>query len=201
MASRGSTQLIGRKLTKSERKLFKKQARKLFSLKNKEESLNISENPTNHLLIGNGGLICGVDRNFLLQLFGKYGNIQSLYMIPGKEFAVLSYQNKDEAIDAFKNIHGCPLVFPDQAPKGDITLYLAYLMGSFVKTELLKWDVRPILPCQTDLHPPGLILLENFISKDIEMRLIEYFKMDSFESQLGKEDLECDLSEINFIIK
>ena len=188
MAARAGKQLIEKKLTKSERKLVKKQARKLISLKNKEENIDISDSPTNHLVVGNGGLICGMDRNSLLTLFGKFGHIQSLFMIPGKEFSLLSYRTKNEAIDAYNNLHGCPLKFPDEVPKSGITLYLAYLMDSFDKTKFLKWDVKPVLPFQSELHPPGLKLVENFISTDTEMKLIEFFKMESHDAEHGKEN-------------
>ena len=191
MAARIGKQFIDRKLTKAERKLLRKQTRKLVSLKNKEEGLEISENPTKRLVIGNGGLICGMERDTLLRLFGKYGHIQSLYMIPGKEFALLSYSAVAEAVDAYNNINGYQLVYPDQMPKADITFYLAYLMDCFDTSRLLKWDVRPLLPYQTDLHPPGLVLVENFVSTDTAKKLINYFKTKSADANHGKGDSVC----------
>ena len=187
MAARVGKQLVDKKLTKSERKLFKKQARKFFSLTNKEENLQISEKPTKHLVVGNGGLICGMDRDSLFRLFGRYGRVESLYMIPGKEFALLSFKNESEAIEAYDHIHGRPLEHPEQAPRSGITLYLAYLMDSFDKSNLLKWNVKPVLPCQNDLHPPGLVIVENFITEVAEKELIEYFKIESSDAEGGKD--------------
>lgn len=192
MAARGEKIFVERKFTKAERKQFKKQARKIFSFRNKENGLQIAEGPTNHLVIGNGGLICGMDRSTLLRLFGRYGNVKSLYMIPGKEFALLSFQTKLEAVAAHKSLHGRPLSYPDEAPKDGITFYLAYLVESLDdRTDLVQWNVRPVTANQKDLHPPGLILVEDFISKEKETELIEYFSIRGGDDRPGKKYVDC----------
>ncbi len=166
------------KLSKLERKALKKQSRKLFALKAQNKELSLSERPTRHILISNGGLICGIERNHLLAWFGIYGPIESLLMVPGKSFSLISFKTVEESIKAFDGVHGKSLNFPEQKPAGEITLYLAYLLDKSPVLNPGTFDIRPVLPCQKELHPPGLILATDFVSKEQEKNLIEYFRIE-----------------------
>lgn len=162
-----------------------------MSLKNKNaDGLEISEVPTSHLVVGNGGLLCGMNRSSLLGLFGKYGTVKSLCMIPGKEFALISFKTKSDATEAYGAIHGRPLSCPDEIGKEGVVLYLAYLLESFnERVDLLQWNVRPVMPWQIDLHPPGIIITEDFVSKEEETELIRFFKIGLEDSDHGEKDL------------
>ena len=178
MASRQAGKLEP-KLSKTERKALRKQARKFLSLQRNENGLKLSETPTRHIVIGNGGLMCGMERSYLLGLFGRFGHVEELCMIPKKQFALLSYQRESQAMSAYSDINGRLLKCPEDLPKSGVTLYLAYLMDKFEKSTFSKWNIRPVLPSQKKLHPPELILLENFISSRKERELLSFFKMKS----------------------
>ena len=176
----------GQKLNKSERRALRKQAKKLLALKNEENGLEISDEPTRHLVVGNGGLLCGMARSCLLKLFGRHGSIESLYMIPDKSFSLVSYKTANEAHGAHGKIHGRTLECPSEVPKNGITLYLAFLKENFAdKSDLMKWNVRPVLPSEVHLHPPGLVIIEDFISDKQENELIGFFKMGDVPGKLG----------------
>ncbi|EDV18653.1 uncharacterized protein TRIADDRAFT_9843, partial [Trichoplax adhaerens] len=62
------------------------------------------------LLISNGGLGCGITRTILTSVFGRYGQITNIIMLPDKPFSVLSYQTVTDAKQAYDNIHAIELI-------------------------------------------------------------------------------------------
>lgn len=185
MISKMASKWTGQKLNKCERRALRKQAKKLLALKNEENGLEISDEPTRHLVVGNGGLLCGMARSCLLKLFGKHGSIESLCLIPDKSFSLVSYKTTNEAHNAHEKIHGRTLECPSEVPKNGVTLYLAFLKENFTdKSDLMKWNVRPVLPSQPDLHPLGLVIVEDFISDEQENELIGFFKMGDVSGKL-----------------
>eukprot|EP00794_Sanderia_malayensis_P018979 gene18979-20886_t len=176
MASKKSLQMET-KLNKLERKALRKQAKKLFALRNQHSELEISEKPTRHILISNGGLICGMERCHLLKCFGNFGQIEHLTMIPGRSYSLVSFKSLEDAAKAFREIHGQSLEFSSDESQKRVTLYLAYLLDSAPIFKSETCDVNPVLPSQSELHPPGLILITEFVSEVEEKCLIEHFKM------------------------
>lgn len=59
-----------------------------------------------NLVVGNGGLSNGVEREQLWSVFAKYGNITDIVMKPGKPYAFVSFSNTDEAILAANELNG-----------------------------------------------------------------------------------------------
>ena len=172
---------IDTKLSKLERKALRKQTRKLFSFKKDSTSIEISEKPTRHVIVGNGGLICGVERTNLLSWFSRHGAVETVSMIPGKSFSVVSFRKLEDSIQAYSEIHGHPIDCPDEGSNKCVTLYLAYLLENSVllrEQTASAYTKMPVLASQTELHPPGLVVLEGFISKEKEAELIEYFQAE-----------------------
>ncbi|CAB4002716.1 alkylated DNA repair alkB homolog 8 [Paramuricea clavata] len=153
----------GLKLTKAERKMMKKQNKALHTLKNRAREIGgISEIPTPYLLVKNGGLMCGVNRQDLVNVFDKCGKLDDLIMIPGKSFSYVLFSDVTSAKEAMKNINGQKLPLNQTS---DRTFYLAYLLK------------RPCAAlCLSDKsYPSGMILIEDFISEHLEHELLQYF--------------------------
>ena len=90
----------------SEKKLQKKLRRKILNLlKEFNTDIEISNEPTKYLFIGNSGMLCGYTREKILTLFKPFGNITELIMIPKKSFSFLSYTNIESSSVAIKNLN------------------------------------------------------------------------------------------------
>ena len=168
----------GTKLTKSERKAAKKQARKIHTLQRHNlELANISNVPTSHLLVGNGGLMCGVERNHLVNLFGRFGTIKQVLMLPERSYSFVTFDKTMEAKTAFEMIHGRTLASPSEFPRSGVTFYLSYLI-----------DVPSKIDYSKEQFPPGLIVTENFVSEQEENELIEALGWKSDDSRITETD-------------
>ena len=153
----------GSKLTKTERKIAKKQAKKLNILqRHNAELANISSEPTPHLLVGNGGLMCGIERNHLADLFGRFGTVKEIVMLPKRSYSFLTFEKTMEARAAFNILHGRALECPSEFPRSGVKFYLSYLQN--VPSESRG---------SQKLLPPGLTVIENFLSEQEEKELIE----------------------------
>jgi hypothetical protein len=168
------------KLTKAERKMMKKQTKALHTLKNRAREVGgISEIPTPYLLVKNGGLMCGVKRQDLVNVFDKCGKLDDLIMIPGKSFSYVLFSDVTSAKEAMKNINGQKLPLNQTS---DRTFYLAYLLK------------RPCAElCLSDRsYPSGMILIEDFISEHLEHKLLQYFSSCK-ETANSKEIIEMNV--------
>ncbi len=152
----------GLKLTKAERKMIKKQSKALHTLKNRAREVGeLSDIPTPYLLVKNGGLMCGVKRKDLVNVFDKYGKLDDLLMLPGKSFSYVLFSDITSAEEAMAHINGQKL----SLNQTDRTFYLAYLLKRPC-TELCLSDKS---------YPLGMILIEDFISDHLEHKLLQYF--------------------------
>lgn len=175
--------IYGIKLTKAERKIAKKQTRKLHNLqKHNAESANISNDPTRHLLVGNGGLMCGTERNHLVNLFGRFGTIKQIAMLPSRSYSFVTFEKTMEAKAAFDMIHGRLLESPSEFPKCGVKFYLSYLVDVPNETRNSQKQL-----------PPGLIITENFVSEEEEKELVETlgWKSDSFSNDETGKLVRC----------
>lgn len=157
----------GLKLTKAERKIIKKQNKALHTIRNKEREVGaISDSPSPYLLVKNGGLICGIKRQDLVDLFQRYGKLDDIIMLSGKSFSYVLYNDSESASKAMSYVNGRKVSLSE---KDERKFYLAYLLK------------RPCLQLyQSDaLFPPGMILLDEFISEELENELIQHFSRSS----------------------
>ena len=163
MATSNVVKSCATKLTKAEKKALRKQTKVVNSLRRHNADLaSVSETPTRHLMIGNGGLMCGVQRSQVVSLFQKFGNIERILMFPGRSFSFLSFENVSGSMKAMDTVHGRVLDCPSEFPRPDVTFYLSFL-GS--------------VPCDVTIEkqvkPTGLVLVEGFVSDAEEEELIQ----------------------------
>ncbi|CAJ0966690.1 unnamed protein product [Ranitomeya imitator] len=111
------------------------------------------------LVVANGGLGNGVSRERLLDVLKVYGMVESLVMPPNKPYCFVTYSSPEAAISAYSSLSGRDILFVDTAQK--ITLYL-----SFVD----KVEVKETSPVAL---PPGLLIVEDFVSPEEELVLLE----------------------------
>lgn len=161
--------------TKSERKLEKKLRKKVLNfLKEYTESettLEISNEPSSYLYIGNSGMLCGYTRETIMKLFNPYGHISKLIMIPNKSFSFLSYQNtisSTKALDALQNYSSTTdIKNVPQAP-----FYIQYINKLPSTFEMNKQ--YPTVGVDSTID--GLIVIQEFINEQEEQELIEFFQ-------------------------
>lgn len=56
-------------------------------------------------MIGNAGLVTGLQYEQVATLFTQYGRVENIVMIPGKSYSFVVYSNLDSALHAYKDIN------------------------------------------------------------------------------------------------
>ncbi|KAL9971627.1 hypothetical protein ACROYT_G017818 [Oculina patagonica] len=163
MATSNAVKSCATKLTKAEKKALRKQTKLMHALRRHNADLaSVSESPTRHLMVGNGGLMCGVDRRQIVSLFQKFGNIERLLMFPGRSFSFISFQKVSESVKAMETVHGRVLDCPSEFPRPDVTFYLSFLTS-----------VPDDVTTENQVKPVGLVLVEDFVTEAEEEELIQ----------------------------
>ncbi|XP_066555394.1 alkylated DNA repair protein alkB homolog 8 [Amia ocellicauda] len=144
------------KMSKEEKKRLKKQIKASHTLL-KHEGIHTVSMPTKSLVVANGGLGNGVRREQLLEALRQCGSPEALLTPPDKPYAFVTFQSTEEARLALVALSGSQIHTEEQV----VTLYLNFVerVGSEVQT-----------PQEL---PPGLTILEEFVSPDDELRLLE----------------------------
>ncbi|CAH1268201.1 ALKBH8 [Branchiostoma lanceolatum] len=148
------------KLSKSERKAQKKQIKARQTLL-RHEGINTSREVTKHLVVANAGMSNGVHREELWRLFETHGDLLDIVMVTGKPYAFVSYNDDQSAAAAFAVFNGRMLKSPQELQQPNVTFYLNYID-----------EVPSQRAAGLDL-PPGLRLVEDFISPACAARLME----------------------------
>ncbi|XP_006822083.1 tRNA (carboxymethyluridine(34)-5-O)-methyltransferase alkbh8-like [Saccoglossus kowalevskii] len=125
------------------------------------ESTNIVNTFSQSLLVANGGLGNGVQREELQQLFFVHGKVTSIAMPPRKPYAFVCFQEIKDAETAIALINGTVLTRPTEMSTENITLYLSFLK------EVPKENLQ-----SNDNLPPGLVLVKDFIDAEMEDMLL-----------------------------
>ncbi|XP_048388848.2 alkylated DNA repair protein alkB homolog 8 isoform X1 [Stegostoma tigrinum] len=147
------------KLSKGQKKLLRKQAKAQHILL-KQDGIATVSIPTKHLVIANGGLGNGVSREQLNVVLQKFGTVETLLMLPHKPHAFVTYTAIQEAKEAYSALNG-------QNLKSSENTKLATLYLNFVE-DVVSEDVF-----HSSL-PPGLLVIEDFISAEYEKRLLVF---------------------------
>ncbi|XP_041055789.1 alkylated DNA repair protein alkB homolog 8 [Carcharodon carcharias] len=147
------------KLSKEQKKLLRKQVKAQHILL-KQDGIATVSGPTKHLVIANGGLGNGVNRQQLSEVLQKFGTVETLLMLPHKPHAFATYSTIQEAREAYSALNGQNLKIAGNTQP--ITLYL-----NFVE-EIVSEDVSPLSP------PPGLLVVEDIISPEYEKMLLAF---------------------------
>ncbi|KAJ8956155.1 hypothetical protein NQ318_020705 [Aromia moschata] len=149
------------KVKKAERKL-KRLQHVLF----KEMGISCVTSCTNHLAILNAGLVSGLSEELVFEHFSKFGTLKQIILIPGKSCSFVSFTDVNFASNALKHCNGKLNIAQGQKP-----IYLSYVENLPNTKSKRRWDQLP----------PGLIVLENFVTDEEETALLEQFDL--------KEDL------------
>ncbi|XP_056416304.1 alkylated DNA repair protein alkB homolog 8 [Hyla sarda] len=146
------------KLSKEQKKVMKKEA-KAKNILLRHEGIETASRPSKSLVVANGGLGNGVSRQQLLDVLQIYGLVESLVMPPNKPYAFVTYATPEAAISAYSSLSGQDILSIDGEQM--ITLY-----PSFVDKVEVKETSPPAIP-------PGLLLVENIVSPEEELALLE----------------------------
>ncbi|XP_077154522.1 tRNA (carboxymethyluridine(34)-5-O)-methyltransferase ALKBH8 isoform X4 [Ranitomeya variabilis] len=157
------------KLSKEQKRLQKKEA-KAKNILLRHEGIESASHPTKSLVVANGGLGNGVSRERLLDVLKVYGMVESLVMPPNKPYCFVTYSSPEAAISAYSSLSGRDILFVDTEQK--ITLYL-----SFVDKVEVKETSPPALP-------PGLLIVEDFVSLEEELILLENIHWETENDRL-----------------
>lgn len=121
----------------------------------------MSKIPTSHLLVGNGGLMNGINRSQISGLFKSFGAVERVIMLPQRSYSFVSFKNVEGASRAMQSVNGRRLDPSFDFSKAGVVLYLSYLTS-------LPDDI--VVDGQT--LPQGLVLVEDFISDEEEKELL-----------------------------
>uniref|UniRef100_A0A8C4RMJ1 tRNA (carboxymethyluridine(34)-5-O)-methyltransferase n=1 Tax=Erpetoichthys calabaricus TaxID=27687 RepID=A0A8C4RMJ1_ERPCA len=115
------------------------------------------------LVIANGGLGNGVSRERLLDMLKGFGSVLSLLMPPNKPYAFVRYDSFEDAKMAFLTLNGCKL----QAEGQPVTLYVNFV------------DKVDFKEHSTQSLPPGLLVVEDFVSLEYEQELLQLMALNT----------------------
>ncbi|XP_055971075.1 alkylated DNA repair protein alkB homolog 8 [Sorex fumeus] len=148
------------RLSKAEKKSLRKQVKARHTLL-RHEGIEAVTHATQSLVVANGGLGNGVSRDRLLPVVEEYGPVDALLMPPNKPYAFVRYRTTEASGKAYAALNGKEIE-DDLGQK--IILY-----SNFV--EKVQWKESG---CQA--LPPGLTVIENIISSEVEQLLLESIK-------------------------
>ena len=175
---------------KVHRKVKRKQAQ--YLKQEPKTDIGFQEEPSVHLFIGNGGLKNGVPREVLEHMLNPLqseGYLKQLYLPSGKDYAFVTFTSTIIASQCLVSLNGVCIVevcrsnesllqsLPPALLHGPpVHLYMSYV--NKIPSSILGCGVPKRTECSQ--VPPGLILLEDFVSIQEEDQLLKFF---SFESE------------------
>ncbi|XP_046394315.1 alkylated DNA repair protein alkB homolog 8 [Ischnura elegans] len=123
------------------------------------------------LVICNAGLVSGMQREEVVDLFSPFGVIENVVMLPGKSYSFVAFTNEDDSKKAFEAIHGKVKI-----QICDATLFLAYC-------ERVPTDE----PGRTKVTwPNGLIVLNDFVTEAEEDELLKCVEWEVDDDRQGR---------------
>ncbi|KAM0726305.1 Alkylated DNA repair protein alkB-like protein 8 [Formica fusca] len=138
----------------------------------RDMNIKCSDRPTQHLMICNGGLVTGIKRETLQCVLDALISKYALIMPTGKSYCFITCNSKEDAICVYNYVHGRIKLPGQNGP-----LYVCY-------TETVP-SVDNVISKSN--FPPGLTLIENFITKEQEETLLgtlDWGECESVSSQL-----------------
>lgn len=162
----------------SQRKLAKKMNRKLAQgicglvrAEKKEATDMISELPTKNLFVfyfGNGD---EEDQNVLLNFCSQFGKVEKITLFPGLNYGFIEYDKIESASALFETLVN--KLFVDLKFYGkERTCFFQYSKLEY--DQLDKFKVLEFPDATTQVTIPGLIVINDFVSKEEEDQLIKY---------------------------
>ncbi|XP_050705600.1 alkylated DNA repair protein alkB homolog 8-like isoform X2 [Eriocheir sinensis] len=138
-------------------KVKKKITRCIAILQRDLPDIYTSEHPTKHIFIGNAGLTTNADESSLVELITSVGcGLEALTLLPGKQYSFASFTTPEQARTVIVAAHGHLAVRGSTSP-----VYMAYV------------DKVPLDPSPIKFRfPPGLSVIEDFVSPKEELQLM-----------------------------
>ncbi|XP_030632519.1 alkylated DNA repair protein alkB homolog 8 [Chanos chanos] len=156
------------KRTKEEKKFLRKQIKMSHTLL-RHDGISTLTQPTKSLVVANGGLGNGVARETLEKVLREAGSVTSLLMPPDKPYAFVIYESAEDGQRAHALLNGYTLQCQGQI----VTLYLSYIENMESKrSTCTDW-------------PPGLCVLEEFVSPEEETELLGAVEWTSHSSEFS----------------
>ncbi|KAK4305059.1 hypothetical protein Pmani_023049 [Petrolisthes manimaculis] len=119
--------------------------------------IQVSDLPTKHIFIGNAGLTTNADESSLVELITSVGSgLEALTLLPGKQYSFASFTSIEQAQSIYLIAHGHLGVRGSVSP-----VYMAYVDRVPVDPSPIKFK-----------YPPGLMVVEEFISPEEETMLM-----------------------------
>ncbi|CAL4128276.1 unnamed protein product, partial [Meganyctiphanes norvegica] len=100
----------------------KKKIKRCLCLLEKEHNICASETPTRFLFVGNAGLTTGADEASLVEVFSSNSCLESLTMVPGKQYSFATFTSEQRAQEIYEAVHGKIGINSSDNP-----LYMAYV--------------------------------------------------------------------------
>lgn len=144
----------------------------------RDMNIKCSDRPTQHLMICNGGLVTGIKRETLQCVLDALISKYALIMPTGKSYCFITCNSKEDATCVYNYIHGRIKLPGQNGP-----LYVCY-------TETVP-SIDNVTSNST--FPPGLSLIENFITKEQEetlLRTLDWDECESVSSQLKHREVK-----------
>ena len=168
-------------ISKTQKKLQQRNAKKYYkkalnSLK-EFKNVNIVTSYSKCLFIGNGGMLCGQNRENMLTLCSQYGEIEDLVMIPKKSFSFVQYQSVESAEKAAVGLDGHNPVLPkvhDSQPIAPFHIQMLDVQDLDFARDIKQNNKYPD-ENEEKLLINGLSIEQNFIDSDYENELFDFF--------------------------
>ncbi|XP_036149316.1 alkylated DNA repair protein alkB homolog 8 isoform X2 [Monomorium pharaonis] len=151
---------------RNDKKSIRKQKRAHHRLL-RDMNIKCMEHPTQHLMICNGGLVTGIKRETLQSMLDMLISKYTLIMPAGKSYCFVSCNSKEDATCVYNYIHGRIKLPGQNGP-----LYVCHI-ETVSTTDYVESD---------STFPPGLTLIENFITEEQEQTLLGTLNWDECES-------------------
>ncbi|XP_071452506.1 tRNA (carboxymethyluridine(34)-5-O)-methyltransferase alkbh8 isoform X2 [Hetaerina americana] len=120
------------------------------------------------LMICNAGLVSGLQREEVVELFSPFGGIENVVMLPGKSYCFVAYSDEKCSEKAYTSLHG-----QVNLQVCDATLFLAYCERDEPERISSTW-------------PNGLILINGFVTEEEENTLLNCINWESNNDQQGR---------------
>ncbi|GAB6023936.1 Alkylated DNA repair protein alkB 8 [Chamberlinius hualienensis] len=148
----------------------KKMRKKLSKVLKKAQSnleIDVSETATQHLMITNMGIVTGAKTEDILNLLLPFGPVKVIMMVPGQTFSFITLDDVNHAACAYNALHG-------KAIDGSKKAYYLVFVNKMP-------DVNGHIDHLIDELPPGLSLINDFISVEKEEELLQLITWNADE--------------------
>lgn len=136
-----------------------------------KEAIKFCNSISRSICISNGGLGNGVTREALKEILQKYGKIECLIMPSKKSYSLASFRDFSSTENVVKNLQGFVLTNEANLASPSVNFYIHYIKEFPLGTGVDFFTPKSCLP-------EGLIVMEEFITTELESELVEFLKKE-----------------------